>query len=158
MDFIQDSSGPMLWLTALFITGFMICGAALIGGLTFEDGAKPMNKTARSFAIAGAISGPLTLITGLASWHITSQATPRDEVIAEQVEEFYGIQVTPGNLRELEYPLNMLGDDLEYGGTSLVRTGDNMGEFMNVTLATEDGKVFLLTQVGAEYEELERAR
>lgn len=73
---------------------------------------------------------------------------------ASKLSSHYGVEITVENLDELEYPLEIT-EDTDYLGTTPIQTGENLSDFNNVTLAVKDNKVYLFTQVDAEYVELE---
>lgn len=77
---------------------------------------------------------------------------------ATGLSETYGIEVTEQNIKEMEYPTGEQ-DERRYFGTAAVKTGPEVNDFITARLAYDNGKVYLLKQVGEEdYEELEPVR
>ena len=76
--------------------------------------------------------------------------------VSDGFTERYGIEVTPDDVSDLWYP-ETEPSGKEYYGTTIISTGPEASSFKKVTLSVTDGKAYLLTQIGEEYEELSPA-
>jgi len=145
-------------LSVLFITT-LICGLPALG-LSFSGD----KKTQKISSVLLLVSLPLILFAiGLFVYGIFANLTPdarkgaylRDA--ATSLSETYGIEVTEQNIKEMNYPTGEQ-DERRYFGTTAVKTGPAVNDFITARLAYDDGKVYLLKQVGEDYEELEPVR
>lgn len=148
----------------LTVVMFVLLGATLVClmpamALTFYGG-----ETRKTSRILFTIGFSLALVAiGLTVYSIFANLTPdarqhayfRDA--ATGLSETYGIEVTEQNIKEMDYPTGEQ-DERRYFGTSAVKTGPAVNDFITARLAYDDGKVYLLKQVGENYEELTPAR
>lgn len=156
MDYIPFEYGMFLSILTLLPPG-MIVGLVfiLVGALVLHGWKRAV------YAVVGGV----LLLTGLASmvFLLVTNSTYEARVnafeasAAEDLGDAYGLEVTLKNLRELGYPTEE-PDERTYFGTTVLKTGPAVEDFIRAQLAYDDGRVFLLQQVGEEYTELETAR
>ncbi len=162
MNYVPYEPDPFIvalpWVgLALFILGMV---ALLIGLVNDAHGPfagkarKPIFAIAALFAVAGL--GIQVYCTVSGNYEGARQAEYLDEA-AENLSDAYGVEVTRDDLGQLRYPLRE-PEGRVYRGTATIETGDGVEDFADVRLAYDDGRVYLLKQVGEEYEELSPAR
>jgi hypothetical protein len=113
----------------------------------------------------GLLIGGIATFVSLATYGIisnidasVSRAAAQEKTL-ESFKEYYGVTLDEKDLAALGYPglstfLNP-PEELTYYNTAPIQTGESREDFEQLTLAGEDGKIYLYRQVGATYEELE---
>jgi hypothetical protein len=145
-------------MSVLIIATFICLMPALV--LSFV-GSKRVQKISSILFLIGI---PLALLAiGLMVYGLFANLTPdarKDAYLrdaATSLSETYGIEVTEQNIKEMDYPTDEQ-NERRYFGTTAVKTGPAVNDFITARLAYDDGKVYLLKQVGEDYEELEPVR
>lgn len=154
-------------LSALFIASIVLLIPAV--ALSFAGGKPALSfaggKKAQKISSVLLIVGiPLALFAiGLMVYGLFANLTPdaREDAYlrdaAAGLSETYGIEVTEQNIKEMDYPTDEQ-NERRYFGTTAVKTGPEVNDFITARLAYDNGKVYLLKQVGEDYEELEPVR
>ncbi len=145
-------------MSVLIIATFICLMPALV--LSFV-GSKRVQKISSILFLIGI---PLALLAiGLMVYGLFANLTPdarKDAYLrdaATSLSETYGIEVTEQNIKEMDYPTDEQ-NERRYFGTTAVKTGPAVNDFITARLAYDGGKVYLLKQVGEDYEELEPVR
>lgn len=143
---------------------FIVAVASLITSVLISVGSEKTDKVKVASNVLFAVGVLLALATvALAVYSSVSGSTPaaREDAYlrdaAAGLSETYGIEVTEQNIKEMDYPTDEQ-NERRYFGTTAVKTGPNVNDFITARLAYDNGKVYLLKQVGEDYEELEPVR
>lgn len=140
-----------------------MAAAVLLGvSLTLFLSREDRTGTRNTFLI---LSGPALALVAIALvvYGLVTHSTPnarKDTYFREaatNLSETYGIEVTEQNIKEMNYPTEEQSER-RYFGTTTVKTGPAVTDFITIRLAYDDGKVYLLKQVGEDYEGLKPVR
>lgn len=160
MDYTPFQSTDVFTVVMSALFGAAIACLMPAMALTFVGG----EKARKISPILFIIGFPLAFVAiGLTVYGIFANLTPdarKDAYLrdaATGLSETYGIEVTEQNIKEMDYPTGEQ-DERRYFGTSAVKTGPAVNDFITARLAYDDGKVYLLKQVGEDYEELAPVR
>lgn len=137
----------------MFISFFIFIAGIAIALISCLIGSKH-----EGVATAGLIGGAALVFLGIGILIATPNRPEQESVWLEdqasELTDYYGFEITANNLRDLEYPYEA-NYELDYLGTTAIQTGEARGDFDNVTLVVDTGRVYLYTQVDSDYVELE---
>lgn len=162
MDYTSFQSVDALSFT--LGAAFIAAAASLITSVLISVGSKKTGKVKIASSVLLVIGVLLALTTvSLTVYASVSGSTPaaREDTYfrdaATGLSETYGVEVTEQNIKEMDYPTDEQ-NERRYFGTTAVKTGPAVNDFITARLAYDDGKVYLLKQVGEDYEELKPVR
>lgn len=127
----------------------------LVGALVLRGWKRAVYAVVGSVMVLGGLAALIVVLATNSSYD--GRVDKFKASVAEEFSDVYGITVTAGDARDLAYPLSE-PEGRTYFGTTILKTGPNVEDFVRVQLAYADGEVFLLQQVGEEYTELETVR